>query len=145
MIPQRTVFLLLLTASTVVAFTAIRHYQKRTRTLLTMMKNLPDGVVKYSQVPKTGCFTANTIPKGLLKEHTTKAGTWGRICVARGKLHYQINQPQLVDYELDPQTPGIIEPQIKHQVAPLTPDVEFVVEFYRYPHTGPVDEKREGL
>ena len=112
------------------------------------MKSLPSGVVKYSQVPKDGTgkvFTKDTIPKGLLKEHNTKKGTWGVINVSKGQLQYQINEPQISVHILDSNTRGIIEPQIKHQVTPLTDDVQFIVEFYRYPNTGPVNEKREGL
>eukprot|EP00545_Synedropsis_sp_CCMP1620_P002389 CAMPEP_0119003896 /NCGR_PEP_ID=MMETSP1176-20130426/826_1 /TAXON_ID=265551 /ORGANISM="Synedropsis recta cf, Strain CCMP1620" /LENGTH=113 /DNA_ID=CAMNT_0006955539 /DNA_START=184 /DNA_END=525 /DNA_ORIENTATION=- len=110
-----------------------------------LMKKLPSDVVKYSQVPQKGAFTANKIPKGLLKEHTTKAGTWGVINVSQGQLRYQINEPTESVHILDTDTRGIIEPQVKHHVAALTDDVEFVVEFYRLPDTGPVDEKREGL
>ena len=41
----------------------------------TGMPILPNDVVKYSQVPgKDKVFTADKIPRGLLKEHTTKAG-----------------------------------------------------------------------
>jgi len=49
------------------------------------MASLPEDVVKYSQVPKAPkTFTASTIPKGLLKQHTTKKGTWGVIRVSKG-------------------------------------------------------------
>ena len=120
-----------------------------TKTASTMegasMKSLPDGVVKYSQVPKGKVFTSTTIPRGLLKEHTTKAGTWGVINVSKGQLQYQINEPSKTIHILDSKKHGIIEPQIKHEVSPLSDDVEFIVEFYRYPNTGPVIEKREGL
>ena len=120
-----------------------------TRTASTMedasMKSLPDGVVKYSQVPKGKVFTSTTIPRGLLKEHTTKAGTWGVINVTKGQLQYQINEPSKSIHILDSKKHGIIEPQIKHEVSPLSDNVEFIVEFYRYPNTGPVIEKREGL
>ena len=112
------------------------------------MKSLPKGVVKYSQVPKEGTgkyFTKDTIPKGLLKEHNTKRGTWGVINVSKGQLQYQINEPTLSIHIIDATTKGIIEPQIRHQVTPLSDDLQFIVEFYRYPNTGPVDEKREGL
>jgi tellurite resistance-related uncharacterized protein len=130
---------------------------------LRMMKSLPSNVVKYSQVPKakanlgtstdTGtnsdigaeCFTANKIPKGLLKEHSTKAGTWGIIKVLQGKLLYTINEPSPAEYVLDKDRVGVIEPAVKHEVAPLSDDLQFVVEFYRIPGTGPVDEKREGV
>ena len=110
------------------------------------MKELPKEVVKYSQVPRKGStFTATKIPRGLLKEHSTKSGTWGVICVTQGQLRYQINNnnEEKQVYILDTETRGIIEPQVKHEVAALAEDVEFVVEFYRLPDTGPVDEKRE--
>jgi tellurite resistance-related uncharacterized protein len=108
------------------------------------MKNLPDDVVLYSQVPKNNpSFTATTIPKGLLKNHSTKDGTWGVIRVLKGALQYKIeDQPEIL---LDSGNPGVIEPQVLHSVSPLSDDVEFVVEFYRYPETGPVDEPREGI
>ncbi len=116
------------------------------------MPVLPSGVVKYSQVPKQGkFFTASTIPSGLLKQHTTKKGTWGIINVSQGKLEYSIvsSEGEEVDdhlsFELSPQAHGIIEPQRLHQVKPMTEDVQFVVEFLRLPGTGPVNEKREGL
>lgn len=114
---------------------------------LGCMKELPSNVVKYSQVPsKPGAkFTKGKIPRGLLKEHTTKSGTWGVINITKGQLRYQINEPELSVHVLDTNTKGVIEPQVKHEVSPLTDDVEFVVEFYRIPGTGPVNEKREGL
>jgi tellurite resistance-related uncharacterized protein len=40
---------------------------------------------------------------------------------------------------------GVIEPTKLHSVKALSDDVEFVVEFWRRPGTGVVDEKREGL
>ena len=40
------------------------------------MPILPPDVVKYSQVPKEGFFVKDKIPRGLLKDHTTKKGTW---------------------------------------------------------------------
>jgi tellurite resistance-related uncharacterized protein len=109
------------------------------------MRQLPSEVVKYSQVPGKGCFIKDKIPRGLLKEHTTKSGTWGVINVSKGQLRYQINEPSVSVHILDSENKGIIEPQVKHEVAPLTDDVEFVVEFYRLPGTGPVIETREGL
>ena len=110
------------------------------------MPELPLDVVKYSQVPRSPkVFTADTIPRGLLKQHSTKKGTWGIINVRQGKLEYQINEPSPHKFDLSSTTKGVIVPKVLHQVRPLTDDVEFVVEFYRRPGTGPVDEKREGL
>jgi tellurite resistance-related uncharacterized protein len=137
-------FLAFLTTS--VAIVAVTR-RSRSTTTRKMMKELPKDAIQYSQVPKGDKrFTATTIPRGLLKEHNTKAGTWGVIRVFQGQLRYQINQPVRSVHALTPNSPpGIIEPTVKHEVAPLTDDLEFVVEFHRLPNTGPVDEKREGL
>lgn len=128
------------------------------------MPVLPSNVVKYSQVPKQAgkVFTADTIPKGLLKQHSTKDGTWGVIRVFKGELGYVLEEPAHEashktskddadekdngkTFHLTKDCHGIIEPRRLHHVTPLSQDVEFVVEFYRVPGTGPVDEKREGL
>eukprot|EP00563_Minutocellus_polymorphus_P021487 CAMPEP_0197733832 /NCGR_PEP_ID=MMETSP1434-20131217/44109_1 /TAXON_ID=265543 /ORGANISM="Minutocellus polymorphus, Strain CCMP3303" /LENGTH=175 /DNA_ID=CAMNT_0043321227 /DNA_START=94 /DNA_END=621 /DNA_ORIENTATION=+ len=109
------------------------------------MPVLPSDVVKYSQVPKDGFFVKDKIPRGLLKDHTTKKGTWGVIRVTAGKLLYRLEEPApALEFELTPEgRSGIIEPTRLHRVAPLTDDVEFCVEFHRLPGSGPVDEKRE--
>eukprot|EP00804_Cyclotella_cryptica_P005939 CCRYP_000205-RA/>CCRYP_000205-RA protein AED:0.18 eAED:0.18 QI:108/1/1/1/1/1/3/3506/172 len=117
------------------------------------MTRLPDGmpvmpkdVVKYSQVPKVGTvFTATTIPSGLLKQHNTKKGTWGIIRVLQGQLEYSIIEPERSTHILDKDNHGVIEPTRLHHVKALSSDLEFVVEFWRLPGTGVVDEKREGL
>lgn len=126
------------------------------------MPQLPPHVVKYSQVPGPAevgkvVFTADTIPKGLLKEHSTKEGTWGIIKVLKGELEYVLEQPDSsnsnstttttseITFQLTSNFHGVIQPKQLHHVRPLSPDVEFVVEFYRVPGTGPVNEQREGL
>jgi len=118
------------------------------------MPILPKEVIKYSQVPKgkegNDFFTATTIPKGLLHKHSTKKGTWGVINVSKGTLEYVIQRgddsnPIQDIFELKAPAEGIIEPQILHHVKAKTDDVEFVVEFHRFPNTGPVNEQREGL
>eukprot|EP00970_Alexandrium_tamarense_P020516 scaffold15332_cov241-Alexandrium_tamarense.AAC.1 len=110
------------------------------------MPILPSDVVQYTQVPKVCTkFTATTIPSGLLKEHTTKKGTWGIIRVSKGQLQYSIVEPQQSTHTLDSTSLGVIEPTKLHSIKALSDDVEFVVEFWRRPGTGVVDEKREGL
>lgn len=108
------------------------------------MPILPSNVVKYTQVPKTK-FTATTIPSGLLKSHTTKKGTWGVIRVFQGQLEYTIHEPEKSIHVIDKDHAGVIEPTMLHQVRAMSDDLEFVVEFWRVPGTGVVDEKREGL
>ena len=67
------------------------------------------------------------------------------IRVSQGQLEYTIHEPQPSVHVLDKDHLGVIEPTMLHQVKALSEDMEFVVEFWRAPGTGGVDEKREGL
>lgn len=91
------------------------------------MKTLPDELEAYRQTP---VFSESTIPSGLLKAHTTKAGSWAVIRVLEGQLLYRILEPQPVEIMLDPTLPGVIEPGVRHEVAAAQP-VKFYVEFFR--------------
>jgi tellurite resistance-related uncharacterized protein len=93
---------------------------------------LPPGLAPYA---RTAEFTESTVPAGLLKAHTTKAGSWALIHVLAGRLAYRIVDPRRPVSEtlLSPETPpGVIEPTVLHEVAPLGP-VRFYVEFHRAP------------
>ena len=90
------------------------------------MKTLPLDVVAYKHTP---VFTQENIPTALMKQHTTKSGSWGKIWVKSGQLKYQILLDPPEEYRLTPELPGIVEPQVPHQITPLGP-VEFYVEFY---------------
>ena len=81
----------------------------------------------------TDIFTETTVPKGLLKAHTTQEGAWARIHVLEGRLAYRIRDPRRPESEtiLTPNgEAGIVEPTILHEVEPLGP-VRFYVEFCR--------------
>ena len=91
------------------------------------MKSLPAEVSPYRQTP---VFTEETVPGGLLKSHSTRAGTWGRIVVLEGRLCYRILEPSLEEWVLDPQNPGVVEPQVAHEVEPLG-KLRFYVEFLK--------------
>lgn len=91
------------------------------------MKKLPENVETYKRTPT---FTEDSIPKGLLASHTTKAGTWGKIVIEEGKLLYRILEPTLDEIELSPKRFGVVEPQVLHEVKPLG-KVMFHVEFLK--------------
>jgi tellurite resistance-related uncharacterized protein len=75
-------------------------------------------------------FTEETIPPGLLHAHRTKPGTWALIRVLEGRLLYRVLDPP-GERVLDPAgAPGVVEPGVPHEVAPLGP-VRFLVEFHR--------------
>lgn len=87
----------------------------------------PEGFVSYKRTPE---YDTASIPAGLLKDHATRAGVWGRIRVTRGRLLYRVDDLDGLDLVLDSATPGIIAPTLRHRVVPLG-DVRFYVEFYR--------------
>lgn len=93
---------------------------------------LPPGLVAYRRTPD---FTETTLPAALRADHDTKPGTWGLIHVAAGRLRYRVTDPRRAPREriLTPDdTPGLVEPTIRHHVEPLGP-VLFHVEFWRAP------------
>lgn len=94
------------------------------------MTGLPDGLESYR---KTEIFTEETVPPGLLRAHSTKAGTWALIHVLEGRLLYRVIDPRVARSEgvLGPDGPtGVVEPTVLHEVQPLGP-VRFQVEFFR--------------
>ena len=91
------------------------------------MKNLPEALQLYKTTP---VFTEDTVPKGLLRAHNTKEGSWGKILIEDGKLLYRILEPEVEEIELSPEKYGVAEPVLKHEVE-LIGKVRFYVEFYK--------------
>lgn len=91
------------------------------------MKILPSNVKPYKKTPE---FTELTVPAGLLKDHQTKSGVWGKIVILYGALEYTIIEPELDVTELSNSKHGVVEPTILHHIKPLG-KVRFYVEFYR--------------
>lgn len=91
------------------------------------MKSLPGDVQPYK---RTAVFTQDTVPAGLLKDHTTKDGTWALIRVQEGTLEYVIEDRET--HILSPGHDGVVEPQVRHYIRPPGA-VSFFVEFYRKP------------
>jgi tellurite resistance-related uncharacterized protein len=94
--------------------------------LFCNMPSLPELVERYKQ---TKVFDEKTVPAALLKDHRTKAGTWGRIVVAEGRLLYTIADES---WTLRPGVDGIVEPGVAHKVTPQGA-VRFHVEFLKQP------------
>ena len=91
------------------------------------MLSIPNECKSYKQTP---VFTEFSVPKGLLKAHQTKAGTWGKIVVLEGQLVYRILEPELETHLLDPVHFGVVEPEISHEVEPKG-KVRFYVDFHK--------------
>lgn len=91
------------------------------------MKTIPEGLVPYKKTPE---FTEESVPAGLLKNHQTKDGVWGKIVILGGTLEYTIIEPELEIIELSTSRHGVVEPTVLHHVKPIG-SVRFYVEFYR--------------
>ncbi len=89
---------------------------------------LPEGFVATRRTP---WFDQDSIPQGLLRDHTTRAGVWGRIVVQAGVLRYHVPALGTIT-DLVPGTPGTVIPELEHRVEPLGP-VRFHVRFYAAP------------
>ena len=91
------------------------------------MKQLPTNLKAYK---KTDCFTEGTIPAGLLKDHRTTKGVWGKIIVLEGTIKYTIQSSPIEHIELNNKKFGVVEPLVLHSVFPVGM-VMFYVEFYK--------------
>lgn len=92
---------------------------------------LPADVACYS---RTATFTKDSVPAGLLKDHSTKAGVWGLLEVWAGQLTYHVTDPRRPESTQTIQAGGsvVIEPTILHRVE-LSADARFHVWFFREP------------
>ena len=84
----------------------------------------PDNLASYNQTPD---FDEETVPAGLLKDHSTKSGVWGMIRVGKGELRYTSgSHTELVRTGQS----AVIVPNMLHSVSP-NGNVKFFVEFFR--------------
>lgn len=87
----------------------------------------PEGLQEYKRTP---LFTETTIPAGLLRDHSTKAGVWGLICVDAGTLVYTVQYPEERSYVLHAGSRGVVVPEMKHHVR-AEGAVTFSVAFHK--------------
>jgi tellurite resistance-related uncharacterized protein len=86
---------------------------------------LPDGLalVRSSQE-----WDEHTMPAGLFRAHRIAAGTWGRINVRHGQLHFVAQTEPALDRVLGPGSFQAIPPEVRHEVQPLGA-VRFSIDF----------------
>ena len=75
-------------------------------------------------------FDEATIPQGLMRSHRTAPGIWALIRVIEGRLLYRVLEPVSERILDNSGEPGLVEPGVPHEIAPLGP-VQFQVEFHR--------------
>lgn len=89
---------------------------------------LPDGFVPYK---RTAEFNNESIPAGLLRDHSLKSGTWGRLTMLEGSLRLSMTSvPPQVDRILTTAEPTHIPPEVVHMIEPIG-RVRFYIEFCR--------------
>lgn len=99
---------------------------------LSLRLETPAGRDAYLAKPQpyrsTPEFDEASLPAGLRRAHSTKAGVWGVIRVIEGSLRYGLedgSEPML----LTPERPGLVRPEELHHVEPIGP-FRMKVDFY---------------
>lgn len=98
-------------------------------TSASIAASLPPGLRHYKTSPE---FTATTVPQSLLSAHRTKAGVWGLLRVAQGRLRYCIDDavpPKALVIEQG--CTAVIDPETLHHVELLDAETRFLIEFHR--------------
>jgi tellurite resistance-related uncharacterized protein len=103
------------------------HLGHRLDCVKCSMPELPPGAERYKVM---GPFSESTIPAGLLRTHSLKAGVWGRIVLTEGRLRYVIERSPEVAFVLEPGVFGIVLPEEPHHVEPMGP-AQVEIEFWR--------------
>ncbi|MDJ0838344.1 MAG: DUF1971 domain-containing protein [Acidobacteriota bacterium] len=91
------------------------------------MVPLPENLKAYKSTPE---FTEETIPSGLLANHSTKAGTWGLVQLTEGTVDLVVPEQGDRVITLTPERPGVIIPETVHYLK-LKGPVRFSVTFLR--------------
>ncbi|WP_420145185.1 DUF1971 domain-containing protein [Sphingobium sp.] len=82
----------------------------------------------------TPLFTQDNLPQALQREHRTKIGVWGLLCVTEGSIRFvhEDGRPPCI---VTPQAPCLIEPDSPHHVELMGP-VSLRVDFYDHQPVG---------
>ena len=111
-----------------------RHVRDKRRYLDTGEKQaeapLPEPPMPLEEFQRTPEFTADNTPAGLLHDHRSKAGVWGRLVLLEGHLRYCLEDSSGRGWILSPERPGWIPPDLSHRVEFIGP-VRFYVSFWR--------------
>ena len=83
-------------------------------------------MTSYKKTPE---FTPDSVPQGLLKEHSVKIGTWGLLRVSAAEVTFHVASMGFTK-RVVPGGEQIIVPELLHHIEPGSGAV-FQIEFYR--------------
>lgn len=89
--------------------------------------NIPKIATCYARSPD---FNRETVPEKLLSEHNLKAGTWGKLIVAKGEVRYFNAGSDTPDAIILGKQTHTIPTQQLHFIQ-VSDDAEFYIEFWR--------------
>ena len=90
-------------------------------------REMPSGFAAHHRSP---VFDASSIPRGLMSQHSTKPGVWGRLEVLSGSIRFVVEGDAGSRETVSAGEHVVIVPEVLHRVEPTGP-VELFVEFYR--------------
>lgn len=89
----------------------------------------------YQQLP---IWQFATIPQGFKRPHNTKQGTWAKLNIIQGTIHFAMLSETgdiLSEHEFNTESqPPFIPPQAWHQIVSASEDVECQLSFYCEPN-----------
>ena len=91
-------------------------------------------LICYKQLP---IWNYDSIPQGFKKQHNTQVGTWAKLTILKGELHFsmlqesgEVQSEHIFSVE---NQPPFIEPQVWHKIESASDDIECQLSFYCLP------------
>ena len=90
-----------------------------------------ESLICYKKLP---IWNHDAIPQGFKNQHNTKAGTWAKLTILQGELHFSMLEQsgEVLSahiFSIDNQ-PTFIEPQAWHKIVSASPDIQCQLSFY---------------
>lgn len=93
------------------------------------MSNMPTTLVADH---RTEVYTEESMPDEIRSSQGIEANTWAMVRVLKGRIILRTHGDDAREEDLSPAAPGIIEPQVPHELEPEGA-VEFYVQYFREP------------
>ena len=88
-------------------------------------------LICYKQLP---IWNHDSIPQGFKKQHNTQVGTWAKLTILKGEIHFSMlhesGEVQSEHVFSVQNQPPFIEPQAWHKIVSASEDIECQLSFY---------------